>query len=293
MLSPLKCYCFMREFLAPILAVVIALHATNAIAADEKPATSKSRQESLVEERGELMRKLAESFDVQSSEKGFPQKLETRPIFRYSDPARDCISASLWKLGGEGRPKALLAMELHLSTPDGSAALYEYSSLTESPFIMTSTDMRWSPKSTLYEFKPLPEMRAPEKSAPRRLIQMREAANRFASSEVDKDQRCELRLLPQPIDRYKPVSAENADGAIFLFVFGTNPEVVLFIESDGTQWTYAVGRMTGAEVVAATLDGRVAWEGPPVIPGPSSPYTGSATPVLIPGFTADGKEIAE
>ena len=153
--------------------------------------------------------------------------------------------------------------------------------------------MRWSPKSTLYEFKPLPEMRAPEKSAPRRLIQMREAANRFASSEVDKDQRCELRLLPQPIDRYKPVSAENADGAIFLFVFGTNPEVVLFIESDGTQWTYAVGRMTGAEVVAATLDGRVAWEGPPVIPGPSSPYTGSATPVLIPGFTADGKEIAE
>ena len=267
MLSPLKCYCFMREFLAPILAVVIALHATNAIAADEKPATSKSRQESLVEERGELMRKLAESFDVQSSEKGFPQKLETRPIFRYSDPARDCISASLWKLGGEGRPKALLAMELHRSTPDGSAALYEYSSLTESPFIMTSTDMRWSPKSTLYEFKPLPEMRAPEK--------------------------CELRLLPQPIDRYKPVSAENADGAIFLFVFGTNPEVVLFIESDGTQWTYAVGRMTGAEVVAATLDGRVAWEGPPVIPGPSSPYTGSATPVLIPGFTADGKEIAE
>ena len=125
MLTVPRNYCFPCEFLAPILAVLISFHAIDASRADEKPSTNKSRQESLVEQRGKLMRQLADGFDVQSIEKGFPQKLDTRPIFRYSDPARDCIAASLWKLGEEGRPKALLAMELHRSTPGGSAALFE------------------------------------------------------------------------------------------------------------------------------------------------------------------------
>lgn len=171
--------------------------------------------------------------------------------------------------------------------------MYEYSSLTATPFSLTSRETRWSPTRTLYEFKPLPDMRPPEKTAPRRLIQMRDAANRFAGSEIDKKERCELRLLTQPIDRYKPAGGESADGAMFLFVFGTNPEVVLFLESDGTDWTYAAGRMTGAETVTMTLDGKTVWDGPPVESGPESPYTGSATPIVIPGFTPDGKELGE
>ncbi len=106
-----------------------------------------------------------------------------------------------------------------------------------------------------------------------------------------KNEKCELRLLPTPVDRYKPSDADRADGAIFFFTFGTNPEVVLLIESDGKGWSYAAGRMTGAQVVVLTLDNAIAWEGAPLEMGRDSPFTGSITPIDIPGIAADGSEI--
>lgn len=277
-------------FSAVLLGLAEPVNSGEEPGAERPPA---SREDRLVEERTELMRQLAAGYTAESQEAGFPERLEPKPIFRYTDPARGTIAASLWRLGSTGRPKALLAMELNRSELKAPAVMYEYSSLTATPFSLRSRAMRWSPARTLYEFKPLPGMRPPEKTAARRLIQMRDAANRFASSEIDKKERCELRLLSQPADRYKPAGGEAADGAMFLFVFGTNPEVVLFLESDGTDWTYAVGRMTGAETVTMTLDGKTVWDGPPLESGPQSPYTGSFTPIAIPGFGPDGKELAE
>lgn len=258
---------------------------------DESASPPKSRDQALANARGELMRSRVAAAEVQSPEAGFPKGFELKPIFRYSDPARGSIAASVWKLGGEGRPKALLAMELHRSTYQRPCVMYEFSSLTTTPFSLTASDMRWSPAGTLYKFQSLPGMQPPENSSERRLIQMRRAAQRFASQEVVDQERCELRLLPQPIDRYRPSTAESADGAVFLFVYGTNPEVVLFLESDGPEWTYALGRMTGAQSVEVTLDGVRVWEGAPLVKGETSPYTGSMSAILIPGFAADGSEL--
>lgn len=154
-------------------------------------------------------------------------------------------------------------------------------------------DIKWSAPGTLYEFKAVPNGPVPEKTALRRLIQMREIAKRFvAVEEVDKE-RCELRLLTQPVDRYVPSNTENADGAIFLFAFGTNPEVVLMLESDGTKWNYAAGRMTGAQSVSLTIDDVIAWQGLPLQKGNESPYTGSISPIEIPGVGSDGSELKE
>lgn len=153
--------------------------------------------------------------------------------------------------------------------------------------------MDWSPAGTLFEFKPIPKSPAPAETPQLRLRQLREAARRFAAHEEVKNERCELRLLPNPVDRYSPSKDDRADGAIFLFTFGTNPEIVLLIESDGKQWRYAAGRMTGAQVVVLTLDDTMAWEGAPCQPGRDSPFTGSITPIAIPGIAEDGTEIKE
>lgn len=279
---------------AKAIAVLLLIHAAaGPMLAEEDAKTAKSREQRLVEERFELMRSRVAAAEVECQEPDFPKKFELKPIFRYSDPARGAIASSLWKLGSEGRPKALLAMELHRTSLQRPCVMYEYSSLTTTPFLVTASDIHWSPRSTLYEFKTLPEMRPPEKTAPRRLMQMREAAHRFEGTEVVNNEKCELRLLPHPIDRYRPEKADYSDGAIFLFAFGTNPEVVLMIESDGTEWTYSLGRMTGAESVIMTLDGKPAWQGAPLEKGPNSSYTGSVTVIAIPGFTADGAELNE
>jgi hypothetical protein len=263
------------------------------VRADEKTETGKSRNDRLATRRFELMKKRVTDGNVRSAEPGFPTQFTITPIFKYSDPARGYVAAAVWKLGDRGRPRALLATELDRSTHGRPCISYEYSSLTTAPFSLSSDDMHWSPSGTLYQFKPVPNTPAPEDTSQRRLIQIREIAKRFASHEVVKDEKCELRLLPSPVDRYVPSNVDRADGAIFFFTFGTNPEVVLIIESDGRKWTYAAGRMTGAETVVLTIDDLVAWEGPPLQNGMDSPFTGSIAPIDIPGIAADGSEIAE
>ena len=52
-----------------------------------------------------------------------------------------------------------------------------------------------------------------------------------------------LRLLARPLARYGERGSTPADGAVFSFVLGTNPEAFLMIESrigtEGAEWQYA------------------------------------------------------
>ena len=275
------------------IAFVVVAMTNSHVRADERTPATKSRDEVLASQRLEAMQKRVTAADVDSSEAGFPEKFSAKPIFRFSDPARGCVAAAVWKLGEKGRPQALITTELHRTTYGKPCIGYEYSSLTTTKFSVNSDDIQWSPKGTLYEFKSVPNGPVPDKTALRRLIQMREIAKRFAGVEdVDKE-RCELRLLTQPVDRYVPSNAENADGAIFLFAFGTNPEVVLLLESDGTKWSYAAGRMTGAQSVVLTIDETIAWQGLPLQKGNDSPYVGSISAIEIPGVAPDGRELKE
>jgi hypothetical protein len=80
-------------------------------------------------------------------------------------------------------------------------------------------------------------------------------------------------LLATPLYRYRETSPEGSDGALFAFVQGTDPEVLLLVETahDGTapKWRYALASFTdlelhvrqkGSEVwsttIATQLEGR-------------------------------------
>jgi hypothetical protein len=253
----------------------------------------KGKDDELSTRRLELMRNRIASLQVKSNEEGFPVEFAGKPIFRYNDPARGYVAAAVWKLGEEGRPRALITTELHRLFFGSPRIVCEYLSLTPTPFSATGRDCRWAPEGTALEFKPVPGAEAPDDSPQRRLLQARAIAKRFAGNELVEKEKCELRLLPQPIDRYSPSSADRADGAIFLLAFGTNPEVALFIESDGNSWNYAAGRLTGAATVVLTIDGSTAWEGAPVRYGFNSPYSASNAAADIPGIAADGSEIED
>ncbi|MBC7816323.1 MAG: hypothetical protein IAG10_05465, partial [Planctomycetaceae bacterium] len=77
-----------------------------------------------------------------------------------------------------------------------------------------------------------------------RLAQMRNIAGQFTGV-VDKT-REELRMLRQPIYRYPETM--DRDGAIFVFAQATDPEILLWLESDpkaaNPTWRFAVARMT-------------------------------------------------
>ncbi len=253
----------------------------------------KAKDDELTTKRYELMQKRMASVKVKSDAEGFPEQFAPKPIFRYTDPARNYVAAAVWKLGDTGRPRAIITTELHRQFYGQPRIVYEYLSLTPTKFTATGGDMRWAPEATTLEFKPVPGTQAPDESPQRRLLQLRAIAKRFGGEELVGKEKCELRLLPQPIDRYTPSSADRADGAIFIAAYGTNPEAVLFIESDGKAWNYAAGRLAGAKTITLTIDGTTAWEGAPITYGWNQPYTASNAPAEIPGVAPDGSEIKE
>lgn len=282
----MKCRGFDRH-----LAMALMCLTSIGFAQDANP--EKTKDDALTTRRYELMRQRVASARVSSREQGFPPKFSEPPIFRYTDPAREYVAAAVWKLGDVGRPRAIVTTELRRRHFGKPRILYEYLSLTPAPFVVTGGDFRWMPGGTALEFKPVPAAPPPGATAPRRLRQMRAIVHRFSGSEVVKQERCELRLLPQPIDRYTPSAADRADGAIFIATFGTNPEAALFLESDGKGWNYAVGRLGGAQTISLSIDRKTAWEGPLVRYSADSSYTASGADAEIPGIGPDGSEIEQ
>ena len=99
------------------------------------------------------------------------------------------------------------------------------------------------------------EIKAPAANTPAaRLSQMKLITRDFSASEVYLDgTRIDLRLLPRPLLRYSDESQGIIDGALFAFANGTNPEILLVIESTkGTGspsgWQYGAARMSSAEL---------------------------------------------
>jgi hypothetical protein len=101
-------------------------------------------------------------------------------------------------------------------------------------------------------------------------------ANQFtATTTTEEGVTHDLRLLTKPI--YRDSSADAgalSDGALFVFVLGTDPEVVLRIEArpdkrGEAQWHYALARMS-YRALSAAHHGRAVWSAPPIALGRGS-----------------------
>jgi hypothetical protein len=220
-------------------------------------------------QRLEVMEAAVGSLEPESSElKPKPAlTFASTPLLRYSDPTRGgvlkeavvqvLLDAGVWRLGTEGRPTALVTVEIY-QAPDGSRVLsFEFLSLTEARFSLThkTEKIRWDATASGLNLKELPDAPKPAATAAARLVQMRQLVRRFAAKERVNNELIECRLLAQPIERYESAAQKIVDGAIFAYANGTNPELGVVFESDGERWLYGILRLTAAEA-SVTLDGR-------------------------------------
>jgi hypothetical protein len=230
-----------------------------------------AQDEPQANQRLEFMNAEVGSLEPESSELRSKAALTfaSKPLLRYSDPTRGgvgtrsgaetnvLLDAGVWRLGTEGRPTALVTVEIY-QAPDASRVLaFEFLSLSETRFSLKhkSRRVRWDPAASALDLKELPDAPKPAATAAARLAQMRQLARRFAARERLNNVPIECRLLAQPIDRYQSAVDKIVDGAIFAFANGTNPELGVVFESDGKRWLYGVIRLTSAEA-SVTLDGR-------------------------------------
>jgi hypothetical protein len=204
-----------------------------------------------------LMQAHVESFESTSEEpKLRGLKFVAEPLLRYNDPTRMLLDAGVWRLGKEGRPLALLTIELVRRANGTRELMHEFASLSSKFSVKHKSEkVKWDATESGLTLKPVPDSPKPAATAAARLTQMRQLARRFGAKETFADDVVECRLIAQPIDRYQSEADKITDGAIFALANGTNPEIGIILEADAEQWRYGTVRMSGAKV-SVTLDDK-------------------------------------
>ena len=191
-----------------------------------------------------------------------PLRLVETPILNYTNPQRghDQHGALfVWTLAG--RPLCIGSIWSSVAPNDPERRRWianELHSLAAGP-LRSRHDPRvgargpvpqWSTERPGVTWTTLPDEPAPADKPTLRLVQMRRLLEQFSARLMDNPNETDsqLRPLTQPLYRYPPDTRDAADGALFAFVQGTDPEVLLLIEAVPSErqpvWRYAVARFT-------------------------------------------------
>jgi hypothetical protein len=210
--------------------------------------------------------------------------LQPKSVLRWSNPVSTALYGEVFVWTINGRPQAIASMHKffqpnrrHMSGEFHSLALGGINARQdERPF--------WVCQEPGITLKPLAGNTSVGNTAPQRLRQMRAFARGFSaevSARNELDKREKLRLLPNPIYRYESTDPALLDGAVFAFVQGTNPEVLLLLEARQSgaehQWQYALARFNSVAMRASYQQEQV-WTVPQVAPpwsnvhDPRKPY---------------------
>ena len=173
--------------------------------------------------------------------------LQKDPVLKWSNPSVGEIHGNVFLWTVDSRPVAVGSL-FKWFTPHTHMS-HEFHSLAEVPLVARYEDREaWRPTKGGVTFAPVPRAARPADTATRRLLQMREIAKGLSATKTERDgNQQELRLLPQPVYRYAAAKRQIIDGALFVLVQGTDPEVFVLLEARGepdtAQWMLAAARM--------------------------------------------------
>ena len=244
------------------------------------------------EARFDLMRETAARYvvTVQTASGAETAQMQPEPLLRWTNPLRNTADGAVFLWTQAGRPTAMLCTYPHAAALD-----HEWQSLAETPLRATyPAGKDWAPAQAGVVFTRLPEAGTPAGSAALRLTQMRRMVGKFTASVHPAPRTSELRLLTQPIYRTPAGTPGQIDGAIFAFVQGTDPELLVLFEgrqdATGTHWYYALARMSG-NVLACQHQGETVAELPGVWPGKADgPYMTFLKRVPMPFTSTEAAE---
>jgi hypothetical protein len=180
--------------------------------------------------------------------------LESKPVLTWTNVDRYIGSVFVWTW--QGRPEIIGCIGSQQLASGVSNVFHEFHSLSEStlpPLTLGDTSQKWLPVGAGVTFQEVENAPEPSDQERLRLTQMRGIAREFSGAMKDGKDITELRLLPQPLYRYKSPDRGIVDGAVFALVWkGTDPEVLLILENrkteSGDRWQVALARFNFREM---------------------------------------------
>lgn len=243
----------------------VSLLVASALAED---APTKTRS-STPEQRLAFAKSAAEAYHFRlGKNQSSVARLSPEPLLRWNNKVvrEDDGFLFLWTEGDKGRPVA--AAQLFLVD---AVWHHEFQSVCRDRFQAQSDlnldrDWTWQPAGPGIEFVDANDLESPAASPAMRLRQMKSIADRFSAAvDMNEDFKTpeQLRLLTTPVYRYSSQDQSILDGAIFAFVQGTNPEILLVIEAEGqdesAKWKVGFARMSSFHL-RALRDQDVVWK---------------------------------
>jgi hypothetical protein len=194
----------------------------------------------------------AAEYEIRSGDDPVLLPLQPNAVLYWSNPVRiGETNGAVFVWTREGRIEVVGTVFSYLDRQDQSKRVIAHSfhSLSTKPLTAAlGNRLFWSIPAAGIQPQEIPGAPPPASLASLRLLQMRELAREFTAASVQDGVERELRLLPQPIYRNAPGPQPTVDGALFTFVTGTDPELMLLIDvretAAGPRWHYAAARFT-------------------------------------------------
>jgi hypothetical protein len=206
-----------------------------------------------------------------TGEDAVPLRRSKASILHWTNPTQGTIYGDVFVWTKNGQAKAVGSVVKGYS-PFTTMSI-ELQSFSREPLQATYGGNKiWAPRVGDIEFVSLEDAPTPAPSKSVRLRQMRTLAETFsvdATVRNDDSVTRRLRMLQQPIFRYDSGDPDMLDGAIFAFVEGTDPELLIAIEAprtgNGFEWQYAIGRMNSIRFEVRRND-QLVWTGDKLAP---------------------------
>lgn len=225
----------------------LVLVATIGQAAFQEDSTQQGADEAM---RASLARMIADLSDFELAiDTEPPQELALAgaAVLRWNYPIRNVDDAAVFVWLHKEQPAAIATVLSYRDRAQNLRRAYEFLSLSPDRLSAVKAGQRvWHPAKPGLTWREVPNAPTPADTSAGRRRQMRDLAAQFQVSVTSDKNRYELRLLTQPLYRYQNARADVLDGCLFALVEGTDPEVILALESSVNEpgWKFAAGRLT-------------------------------------------------
>lgn len=200
-----------------------------------------------------------------------PLHRHPEPVLRWSNPTAGEVYGDIFVYTLAGRPMCMVSYYRFFSPNWGSTL--EVHSLSPQGIVGREQGKPfWTPMAAGVTYTALENVERPAANPAARLVQMRRIADEFQVQLMDTRSndvgvKRALRRLTQPVFRFpRPeTKSDYFDGAIFAFVEGTDPELLLLMDAVGDKdksvWRFAIARMN-RDAISVTHRDRQVWQAP-------------------------------
>lgn len=255
-----------KPIIALSLCLVIAGLASGQLREEPSPTTAQEKAKSVHAWSAET----AKSIKIERRDGKQPANLIGGSLLQWSNPIVGEVYGDCFLWASEGRPVAFLSVYAFFEPTNNRRLTFQ--SLSESP-LTAKIDAHtvWTPDKAGAVWITLGESPTRSNSPAAQQRQLRIIASEYSARIAQANEQAEyrdLRLLTRPLYTYQCKSAQIEQGAVFAFVDGTDPELLLMIElvnKDRHYLRFSPVRQHHRQLSLAR-DGERIWEAPKIAP---------------------------